>query len=78
LCEALWDLLGVLHDTGRLDDESDDLTHLRQPLICYGGLGFDGNKRHEGPSPIPCACYWPVGEERPDPQWSPRLGRRRA
>lgn len=78
LCEALWDLLGVLHDTGRLDDESDDLTYLREPLICYGGLGLDGNQRPLGPSSIPCACYWPVGREVPDPMWEPDLGRRRA
>jgi hypothetical protein len=77
LPEALWDFLGVLHDEGWMDPWSDALPQLREPLICYGGLGFDGKPRGETPSPIPCQCYWPVGEEQPDPLWDPVLGRRR-
>lgn len=61
-CEALWVLLDFLDDTGRLDDESDALEHLREPLICYGGLDFDGIRRPEDDeSPIECACFFPVG-----------------
>jgi hypothetical protein len=75
--EAVWDFLGVLAATGRMDAASDPLEHLREPLICYGGLGFDGNPRGETPTPIPCHCDWPVGEEQPDPHWDPALGHRR-
>lgn len=74
--EVVWDLLDVLHHTGQLDPGSDDLTHLREPLICYGGLGFDGHPRPPAEPPIPCACYFPVGEEPPDPHWREADGRR--
>jgi hypothetical protein len=62
VCESLWILLDFLDDTGRLDAESDGLEHLREPLICYGGLDFDGTMRSEDDeSPIECACFFPVG-----------------
>jgi hypothetical protein len=33
---------------------------LRKPLICYGGLRFDGRPRPgDDPSPIPCECFLP-------------------
>jgi hypothetical protein len=62
VCESLWVLLDFLDDTGQLDDDSDDLEQLREPLICYGGLDLDGRLRPEDrESPIECACYFPVG-----------------
>lgn len=74
--EVLWDLLEVLCSNDQLDPASDALVHLREPLICYGGLGFDGNPRPPTESPIPCACYWPVGDEEPDPHWDEVSGQR--
>jgi hypothetical protein len=57
---ATWQWLDFLHHTGRLDPRSDPLWELRKPLICYGGLDFDGRPRPEDdPSPIPCECYLP-------------------
>lgn len=57
---ATWRWLDFLHGTGRLDPRSDPLWELRKPLICYGGLDFEGRWRPEGdPSPIPCECYLP-------------------
>ncbi len=57
---AAWQWLGFLHDTRRLDPRSDPLWELHKPLICYGGLDFDGRWRPVGdPSPIPCECYLP-------------------
>jgi hypothetical protein len=57
---AVWAWLDFLNDTRRLDPRSDPLWELRKPLICYGGLGFDGRWRPEDdPSPIPCECYLP-------------------
>lgn len=62
VCESLWVLLDFLDGTGGLDDESDELEHLREPLICYGGLDLDGTPRPEdSESPIECACCFPVG-----------------
>jgi hypothetical protein len=61
-CEALWLLLTYLDEVGQLDATSDALEHLVEPLICYGGLDFDGRPRDdEDGSPIECACYFPVG-----------------
>lgn len=60
---AIWTWLDFLDATGRMDPRSDPLWELRKPLICYGGLGFDGLPRPEGdPSPIPCECYIPYRE----------------
>lgn len=57
---ALWQWFDFLHHTGRLDPRSDPLWELRKPLICYGGLDFDGRFRPEDdPSPIPCECHLP-------------------
>lgn len=57
---AMWWWLDFLHRTARLDPRSDPLWELRKPLICYGGLDFDGSWRPENdPSPIPCECYLP-------------------
>ena len=57
---AVWAWLDFLDSTGRLDPRSDPLCELRKPLICYGGLGFDGRPRPlDDPSPIPCECYLP-------------------
>jgi hypothetical protein len=57
---AAWQWLDFLEQTGRLDPRSDPLWELRKPLICYGGLGFDGRPRPgEDPSPIPCECHLP-------------------
>lgn len=55
-----WQWLDFLEQTGRLDPRSDPLWELRKPLICYGGLGFDGRPRPvEDCSPIPCECHLP-------------------
>lgn len=60
---ATWHWLDFLHDTRRADPASDPLWELRKPLICYGGLDFDGRARPEGdPSPIPCECFLPYRE----------------
>lgn len=60
---ATWQWLDFLHHTGRLDPRSDPLWELRKPLICYGGLDFDGRWRPEAdPSPIPCECHLPYRE----------------
>lgn len=60
---ATWHWLDFLHDTRRIDPASDPLSELRKPLICYGGLGFDGRPRPEDdPSPILCECFLPYRE----------------
>lgn len=60
---AIWRWLDFLYDTGRMDPRSDPVWELRKPLICYGGLDFDGVRRPTGdPSPIPCECYLPYRE----------------
>jgi hypothetical protein len=60
---ATWQWFDFLHHTGRFDPRSDPLWELRKPLICYGGLDFDGRWRPEDdPSPIPCECYLPYRE----------------
>jgi hypothetical protein len=60
---ALWQWLDFLHDTGRMNPASDPLWELRKPLICYGGLDYEGRFRPEDdPSPIPCECYLPYTE----------------
>lgn len=63
LVPATWHWLDFLHHTGRLDPRSDPLWELRKPLICYGGLDFDGRWRPEtDASPIPCECHLPYRE----------------
>ncbi len=60
---ATWQWLDFLDHTGRLDPRGDPLWELRKPLICYGGLDFDGRWRPEtDPSPIPCECHLPYRE----------------
>jgi hypothetical protein len=60
---ATWHWLDFLHDTRRMDPTSDPLWELRKPLICYGGLDFDGRPRPDDDrSPIPCECFLPYPE----------------
>lgn len=60
---SVWRWFDFLHDAGRFDPRSDPLWELRKPLICYGGLDFDGRSRPaDDPSPIPCECYLPYRE----------------
>lgn len=60
---ATWRWFDFLQDTRRMDPASDPLWELRKPLICYGGLDFDGSPRPaEDPSPIPCECALPYRE----------------
>ncbi|WP_028924450.1 hypothetical protein [Pseudonocardia acaciae] len=60
---AAWHWLDFLYDTRRMDPASDPLWELRKPLICYGGLDFDGRPRPEDErSPIPCECHLPYRE----------------
>jgi hypothetical protein len=60
---ALWQWLDFLHETRRMNPASDPLWELRKPLICYGGLDYEGRFRPEDdPSPIPCECYLPYRE----------------
>lgn len=57
---ATWQWFDFLHHTGRLDPRSDPLWELRKPLICYGGLDFEGRFLPEDHPPlIPCECYLP-------------------
>ncbi|MBO0850553.1 MAG: hypothetical protein J2P20_13895 [Pseudonocardia sp.] len=60
---ATWRWFDFLHGTRRMGPTSDPLWELRKPLICYGGLDFDGSPRPvDDPSPIPCECFLPYRE----------------
>ena len=44
--EALWAVLRVLEADGLLGGDSDRIDTLRRPLLEFGGLGRDGQRRH--------------------------------
>ena len=67
LVEAMWEWFDFLHETGRLDPESDPLWELRKPLLCYGGLDELGRLRSEdsvasGRRMVECECHLPYRE----------------
>ena len=62
-CQSAPTRLTLLPTSGQFDPRSDPLWELRKPLICYGGLDFEGRPRpRDDPSPIPGKCHLPYRE----------------
>lgn len=58
--EQLWNVLCWKAATGQLDEASDPLPALLEPLQCWGGLDPDGKPRPDGVDvDFPCQCYVP-------------------
>lgn len=58
--ETVWGWLHFLDATGGLTDADEPLSDLLKPLLCYGGLDFQGRPRPENSAPlITCECYQP-------------------
>lgn len=62
ILHAVWDWFDFLHDTGRLDPDSDPVAELRKPLCCYGGLDQDGRPLDGAPRQVECECFLPYRE----------------
>ena len=61
--DALWNWFDFLHETGRMDPESDPVAELRKPLACYGRLDQDGGPLPDGADrEIECECFLPYRE----------------
>lgn len=59
--ETLWGWLHFLDATGGLTDGDEELGDLLKPLLCYGGLDFEGKPRPEdSPRLIECECFEPL------------------
>ena len=62
ILHAVWDWFDFLHDTGRMDADSDPVAELRKPLACYGGLDQDGHPLDGAPRQVECECFLPYRE----------------
>jgi hypothetical protein len=64
--ETLWRWLHFLEATDGFQEGDELLADLIKPLLCYGGLDYEGRPRPEGsPRLIECECYEPMlPEER--------------
>ncbi len=59
--ETLWRWLHFLEATGGLTGDDEELSDLIKPLLCYGGLDFEGKPRPEdSPRLIECECFEPL------------------
>lgn len=64
--ETLWRWLHFLDATDGFGEDDEPLSDLIKPLLCYGGLDYEGWQRPEGsPRLIECECFEPMlPEER--------------
>lgn len=62
ILHSVWRWFDFLHDTGRMDPDSDPVAELRKPLICYGGLDQDGCRLDGAPRQVECECFLPYRE----------------
>ncbi len=59
--ETVWGWLHFLDATGGLTGADEPLSDLLKPLLCYGGLDFEGRPRSEDSPPlIRCECSEPL------------------
>lgn len=59
--ETVWGWLHFLDATGGLTGADEPLSDLLKPLLCYGGLDFEGRPRPEDSPPlIRCECFEPL------------------
>jgi hypothetical protein len=71
--EQMWHYLDYLVDTEQLDERSNPLDALREPLHCYWWLDRDGKTRtDQGPRYAPCRCRVDYDDEQlSDPRFRP-------